>query len=294
MSANEADSQSWSVKDVLQWATADFKKRGIESARLEAEILLTETLRVDRVRLVVDSQRPLGADELGQYKNLIQRRRRGEPLAYILGRREFYGRQFKVDRRVLIPRPDTEVLVDVALRRTRARRLFARALDLCTGSGCVAISLARARPTWQVTGSDVSPDALDVARDNALRLGALWGVRWSEGDLFAAVPSEERFELVTSNPPYISATEMAALPADVRDFEPHLALAGGVSGLDFYERLANEAIAHLTRGGVLAVEIGFDQANDVRRLFTNAGFTDVELDRDYGGRDRVISGKAPR
>jgi len=291
---NESASEGprWSIKDLLVWATDDFKKRGLESARLEAEVLLAATLGVDRVRLVIEATRPLNADELGHYKAAIVRRRRGEPLAYILGQREFYGRIFRVDPRVLIPRPDTEALVEVGLRRTEARRLFGRALDLCTGSGCVAVSFAKARPTWHVTGTDASDNALDVARDNAYRLGALWGVRFLPGDLFEAVDEAERFELITSNPPYIRADEIADLPENVRDFEPHLALDGGASGLSFYERISEQAPSRLTRGGVLAVEVGFGQAADVRALFEKAGFGELEITRDYAGVERVVSGKA--
>lgn len=294
VTTNEADTRIWTIQSVLLWATQDFKKRGLESPRLEAEILLSETLQLDRVRLILDAARPLLTEELNRYKELIVRRRRGEPLAYILGRREFYGLTFQVDPRVLIPRPDSEILVDVALRRTQARALFGRALDLCTGSGCIAVSFAKARPTWQVTGSDLSEDALRVAQKNALRLGTIWGLRWLQGDLFEPLTESERFEIITSNPPYIRREELAELPEDVRDYEPRLALDGGDSGLDFYRRLTSQALQFLVRGGVLAVEIGWDQAKDVSDLFQAAGFQEIEIDKDYGGRDRVVSGKAPR
>lgn len=293
MSSSASEPRSWSVRDVLAWAQEDFKKRGLEAPRLEAELLLADTLGVDRVRLVIDSARPLAPTELGRYRDVIQRRRRGEPMAYILGRREFYGRMFRVDERVLIPRPDTETLVEVALRRTRPRHLFGRALDLCTGSGCVALSIAKARPTWHVTASDLSSRALEVAKENAYRLGAIWGVRFAEGDLFAAVGPDERFELITANPPYIPGDEIAELAEDVRNFEPRLALDGGLTGLDFYERIPNDALTRLTRGGVLAVEVGFGQASAVRCLLEAAGFEEIEVERDYGNVERVVSGKAP-
>jgi release factor glutamine methyltransferase len=283
---------SWTVSKVLAFATADFQKRGIEAARLESEILLCELLGMNRVQLLLDAQRPLARAELTRYRALIERRRGGEPIAYILGRKEFYGREFQVDSRVLIPRPDTEILVDVALRRTQLRSLFVRALDIGTGSGAIALTLARERPTWQVTATDISADALAVAQQNGMALGAVWGVRFLESDLFAKLPANERFELIVSNPPYIEADEMPELMKDVRDFEPHLALAGGRDGLDYYRRITEAAPHFLTTGGVLAVEIGSTQGQAVSELFTRAGFTDLELTKDYGGRDRVVSGKA--
>src|SRR5690606_28534876 len=143
--------ETWSIGSVLRWATEDFARRGLARPRLEAELLLGHVLGVDRVRLVIDADRPLRPDELGSFREVILRRRRGEPVAYIRGEREFYGRRFVVDRRVLVPRPETETLVEVALERTRERSLFGRALDLCTGSGCVAVTFALERPTWKIT-----------------------------------------------------------------------------------------------------------------------------------------------
>jgi release factor glutamine methyltransferase len=282
--------ESWSIGSVLRWASDDFAKRGNPSPRLDAELLLGHALGVDRVRLILDSARPLSEEELAAFRALIIRRRKGEPIAYIRGEREFYGRRFVVDRRVLVPRPDTETLVEVALARTRARALYGRALDLCTGSGCVAIAFALERPSWRVTGVDVSPDALTLARENALRLGSVWGLRWLCGDLFAALGVEERFELVTANPPYIPEGEIAKLDADVRDFEPRLALDGGADGLAVIRRIAEGARERLRSRGVLALEVGHDQAPAVEALLERLGYTELERKRDYGGHERVVSG----
>jgi release factor glutamine methyltransferase len=279
---------------VIAWATEDFKRRDLDSPRLEAEILLCAVLRVDRVRLIVDAKRPLSQKELSTYRSMIQRRRSGEPAAYIIGHREFHGREFHVNPRVLIPRPDTEILLEDALRRTAHRHLDGRALDLCTGSGCVAISFALARPTWRVTGTDLSEAALAVARRNALRHGALWGVRFVQGDLFASLGEGERFEIIVANPPYIPTQELASLDAGVRDFEPSSALDGGSDGLDFYPRLCEGSRKHLVPAGVLAVEVGAGQAAEVQAIFERAGFTDIERKKDYGGHERVVSGRAPR
>jgi release factor glutamine methyltransferase len=281
-------SEPWTIRRVLGWATDDFRKRNNPSPRLDAELLLTNALGIDRVRLVMESERCLNDAELGLYRSLIQRRRAGEPVAYILGRREFYGISLAVDRRALVPRPDTETLVDVALARTRVRSMYGRALDLCTGSGCVAVAFARSRPTWRVTASDVSAEAVALAWENALRHGVAFSVRVLEGDLFAPF-TDERFELITANPPYIPSPEIAELVPDIRDFEPRVALDGGPDGLDLLRAVVCGASEHLEPGGVLAVEIGHDQAARVEELFERAGFSEVQRRRDYGDRDRVVS-----
>jgi release factor glutamine methyltransferase len=289
----DGSSEAWTIRRVLGWAADDLKKRGASSPRLDAELLLCKILSTDRVHLLIDADRPLAKDELAGYRELHQRRRAGEPVAYLLGTREFYGRPFLVDRRVLIPRPDTEHLVEVALIRTRRISLSCRVLDLCTGSGCVAVTLGRERPTTHVLGADLSTDALAVAAENALRLGA-YNVGFVRSDLFSALrPEHNRFDLVTANPPYIAAGEIPALPVDIRGYEPHLALDGGGDGLDFLRRIVGEAPRFLVEGGVLAVEIGSDQGQAVQDLFRDAGYHEVGLQRDYGGHDRVVSGLRP-
>jgi release factor glutamine methyltransferase len=284
--------EAWTIARVLRWASEDFAKRKSPSPRLDAEVLLANALRTDRVKLVIESERELDPAELGLYRSLIERRRRGEPVAYILGRREFYGLDFVVDRRALVPRPDTETLVEVALERTRPRSQYGRALDLCTGSGCVAIAFAKARPTWRVTATDISPDAVTLAWENARRVGVAFSLSTITGDLFAPVAAE-RFELVVSNPPYVPSGDIAELDVDVREFEPRQALDGGADGLDLVRTVVASAPAHLVPGGVLAVEVGFDQAPRARALFEAAGFSDIECRRDYGGHERVVSGVSP-
>jgi release factor glutamine methyltransferase len=283
----------WTIRRVLTWATDDLKKRGSSSPRLDAELLLARVLRLDRIGLIIDAERPLAKHELALYRELHQRRRAGEPVAYLLGVREFYGRPFLVDRRVLVPRPDTEHLVEVALARTSHLSLSARVLDLCTGSGCVAISLGRERPTTRVLAADISEEAIAVAAENVIRLGA-YNVALVCSDLFAALrPGRDRFDLITANPPYIVEGEIPSLPVDVRAYEPRVALAGGADGLSFYRRIAAEAPAFLDAGGVLAVEIGADQGEAVRALFAGAGMQEIAVRRDYAGLDRVVSGVRP-
>jgi release factor glutamine methyltransferase len=281
--------KEWTIADVLRWAADDFRARGIESPRLDAEVLLARALGTTRIQLVVDARRALSAEELARFREMVKRRRAHEPVAYVLGEREFYGRVFRVDRRVLVPRPDTETLVEVALERTRGVSMSMRALDLCTGSGCVAITLARERPTAVVYATDASEDALAVARENALRLGA-YNVALRAGDLYAACPASLRFDVITANPPYIAHGEMPTLMQDVRDFEPLLALEAGEDGLEVLRRVVAGAPEYLAPGGVLAVEVGAGQAPAVAELFRSAGFDSIELRRDYARIERVVSG----
>ncbi|MDF3068554.1 MAG: Protein-N(5)-glutamine methyltransferase PrmC [Polyangiaceae bacterium] len=282
----------WSIKRVLTWAADDLRRRGNDSARLDVELLLGHVIGLDRIGLIMQSERPLAAAELSRFRELFKRRRAGEPVAYLLGAREFYGLSLRVDGRVLVPRPDSERLVEVALLRTRARSMLGQALDMCTGSGCIAIAFARQRPTWNVTASDISEDALAVARDNAHRTGAIRNLRLVGGSLFAPVAGQ-RFDLVTANPPYIPAGDIESLPVDVRDFEPRLALDGGPDGLDLVREIVKQAPAHLTPGGLLALEIAFDQGPRTADLLRELGYQDVAIAKDLGGRDRVVSGYGP-
>jgi release factor glutamine methyltransferase len=290
---NESENSDldWSVARVLAWATGDLNKRGHESARLEAELLLGEALSLDRVQLILQHQRPLTPDELARFKGLFLRRRKQEPVAYILGQREFYGLPIRVDSRVLVPRPDTETLVEVALERTSARNMYGTLLDLCTGSGCVGIAFAKHRPTWKVSLSDISAEALEVAEQNAVRLGVVRHLELLLGDLFAPLAEHRRFDLITANPPYIPGEELSTLAADIREFEPRKALDGGVDGLDVVRRVVDGAPAWLNPGGVLACEIGYDQARNVAEAFESRGFVGIERCQDYGGRERVVSGR---
>lgn len=282
----------WTIARVLSWAGPDLAKHGSESGRLDAELLLGQVLDYDRIKLITDATRPLSPEELGAYRALHKRRRRGEPVAYLRGERAFYGRDYYVDQRVLVPRPETEHLVEVALRRTRHLDLCARVLDLCTGSGCVAITLQKERPTTTVHATDISGDALEVAGRNCRRHSARVGL--SQADLFDGLEAlRGRLDLITANPPYIAPPGMDELAPDIREHEPHLALAGGRDGLEVIRRIVSEAPGMLARGGILAVEIGAGQADDVATLFAEAGLTELERERDYGGHERIISGQAP-
>lgn len=284
-----APPKQWTVASLVKWAIDDFKTRGIENPRLDAELLVAHALQIDRMRVILDGARPLEGTELATLRDLVKRRRSYEPIAYLRGEREFYGLRFRVDKRVLVPRPDTETLVDVALERSRHVSMCMRQLDLCTGSGCVAIAMARQRPTAHVIATDLSADALAVARENALRLGA-YNVGFVQGDLFAPVATAQRFDVITANPPYIASGDIAGLMPDVRDHEPRLALDGGDDGLVLVRKIVAEAPAHLEPGGLLAIEIDCKEAAETAELFTKGGFRDVRIARDLAKLERVVSG----
>jgi release factor glutamine methyltransferase len=283
----------WTIRKVLTWATDDLRSRDSDTPRLDAELLLAHVLRSNRIGLITDAERPLAKEELAAYRELHKRRRAGEPVAYLLQVREFYGRPFRVDKRVLVPRPDTEILVEVALARTRDLSLSLRALDLCTGSGCVAVTLAKERPTWSVLGSDISEEALAVARDNALRLGALPRIAFVCSDLFAGIHPGARFDLITANPPYIPDGEKGSLARTIVGFEPNVALFGGSDGLVFAKKIITGAPPFLRKDGVLAMEIGAGQSEEVARYFRELGYREVEVRKDYGSIERVVSGLGP-
>ncbi|MEZ4220110.1 MAG: peptide chain release factor N(5)-glutamine methyltransferase [Polyangiaceae bacterium] len=282
--------ENWTVDRVLAWAIQDFQTRGIDSARLEAELLLSGVLALDRIQLILQRSRPLNGDELSRFRDHIKRRRRGEPLFYILGRREFFGHSFRVTAAVLIPRPDSEVLVETALARTQSRSMYGNLLDLCTGSGCIAVAFAKQRRTWRVLATDISEAALEVARHNVLRLGVVHQVELRAGDLFRAVPAGRRFDAIVANPPYIPGADVEALDVGIREFEPKLALSGGDDGLDVLRRIVRDAPSFLLPSGSLSLEIQFDQGEAVSALLRESGFEDVQVHRDLGQRDRVVSG----
>lgn len=277
----------WTIKALLAATVDHLRKKGIESARLDAELLLAHALGCGRIDLLVRyDEVPADADRAA-FRELVRRRADRWPTAYLIGRREFYLLPFEVTPAVLIPRPETETLVLKALELVKGNPA-PRVLDLGTGSGCVAVSVAHRCKGAAVTAVDVSPDALAVARRNADRNGVADRVTFRQGDLFGPVPAGTAFDLIVSNPPYVTPGELADLAPEVRDHEPRLALDGGPDGLAFYRRIAADAGRFLNPGGWLAVEIGATQADVVRAIFEGApGFGGVQVVKDMGGRPRV-------
>jgi len=256
------------------------------SARIEVQCLLQAVLQVNRAYLLTHPEQTLDAEQQARYVALFERRLRGEPIAYLLGEREFYGLTFRVTPATLIPRADTELLVELALQRIPQR---GRVLDLGTGSGAIALSIAHARPDVEVTAVDASPDALEVARENARRLN-IGNVRLLQSDWFSALVGE-RFELIVSNPPYIADGDAHLAQGDLR-FEPRDALASGADGLDDIRRIVADAKEHLDAGAWLLFEHGYDQAGRVRELLAAAGYAEVFSARDLAGIERVSGGRA--
>lgn len=255
------------------------------TARIEVQMLLQQALGVSRAYLIAHAADTIDEEKLMAYRALLQRRLAGEPLAYILGEREFFGLSFRVTPATLIPRPDTELLVELALQRIPQRR---RVLDLGTGSGAIALSIAHSRLDAEVTAVDASLAALEIARDNARQLG-IGNTRFVHSDWFSAL-TNERFDLIISNPPYIADADAHLSQGDLR-FEPRTALASGADGLDDIRRIVADAKAHLNAGGWLLFEHGYDQAERARELLEAAGYAEVFSARDLAGIERVSGGQ---
>ena len=267
-------------------ATIGALQTGMPLDPLENRILLCHALAIGRVQLITQSQRALSAAEADALAALVRRRLSGEPIAYIVGKREIYGLDFKVTPAVLIPRPDTELLVELALERLpRAGRV----LDMGTGSGAVAVAIAHSRPDASVSALDVSEDALQVARENAAANGA--AVRFLHSDWYDAVAGE-RFDLIVSNPPYIAEGDVHLAQGDLR-FEPAVALTDRADGLSALRTIIAGAPARIAGNGWLLMEHGYDQAAQVRLLLLDAGYSAVQSWRDLAGIERVSGGRAP-
>jgi len=259
---------------------------------LENRILLCHATGLTRVQLITQAERALSGDEAVRLNQLVQRRLDGEPIAYIVGHREFFGLDFQVSAAVLIPRPDTELIVELSLERLppQGRLPQGRLLDMGTGSGAIAVALAHTRPDALVTALDVSPAALDVARANAQHNGAR--VRFLQSDWFAALGHDERFDLIASNPPYIAAGDAHLAQGDLR-FEPSGALTDHADGLSALRTIIAGAVHHLEAGAWLLLEHGYDQAAAVRALLAQHGYLEAQSWRDLGGIERVSGGRAP-
>lgn len=282
--------KSWSILEVLNWTTERFTREGVESPRVDAEVLLARCLNLERIRLYMDHDKPLAAEELAAYRGVVKRRLTGEPVAYITGSREFWSLSLEVTPAVLIPRPETELLVELA--RARCEGASPVVADVGTGSGAIAISLASELPGATVYALDSSAGALEVARRNAerheVKLITLLG------DLLEPLARETELgplDLVVSNPPYVTTAEMEDLPRHVRDFEPREALHGGPDGLDVYRRLVPAAASALRSGGWLLLEIGHAQGEAVSGLLEQVGFSDVGVFQDLAALDRAVVGK---
>lgn len=263
------------------------KSLGIDTYWLDAQMILSHVLKKSRLEIQLNGCHKLNDPELALFWHLIRRRLCFEPMAYILGHKEFFGRDFFVSRHCLIPRPDTEVIVEKCLSLI-GKQEEASFIDLCTGSGVIAISLLCERPLATAVATDISSKALLIAKKNAEQLGVFSRIAFCEGDLFAALKSSQKAKLIIANPPYIGSKEIASLPLCVGDFEPHVALDGGDElGLSFYKRIICDAPNFLCDKGFLVMEIGFNQSDDIQKLLGPV-WDKVEVFKDLAGLNRGI------
>ncbi len=285
-------SEIWTIGRILKWTENFFKEKGIESPRLDAEVLLGHVLEKERIYLYVHFDEPLQPQELAEYREAIKQRIRRVPVAYIIGQREFMGLTFHVTEDTLVPRPDTEILVQAAIERLKklggadeARPV--RFADIGTGTGAICLSVLHYLPQATADTVDISEAARSVAEENAESLGVADRVKFYTGDLLA--PLAEAYDAILSNPPYIPDADIEGLAPEVRCKEPRTALSGGADGLDFYRRLVVDSPALLKDDGFLAVEVGIHQAQAVAKMAVESGkFARTEIIKDYGGIERVV------
>lgn len=276
----------WTIAKVLDWTKQYFADKGLENPRLDAEILLCSVLQCQRITLYVHFDQPLEEHELAQYRGYVARRAAAEPLAYILGSRAFMKYDFKVTPDVLVPRPETELLVECAAKLAGFIEK-PEILDIGTGSGAIIVSLLDMLPKAHGTAVDVSPGALAVAKENAKQIGVDGRLDFVRSDLYAALPQGAKFDVIISNPPYIPSADISGLAADVRR-EPRLALDGGADGLNFYRRIIAGAPQYLKDDGFLAFEIGINQGEAVADLCRSHGFEVTAVRHDYAGIERMV------
>ena len=291
------DTATWTVRRLLEWTTGFFTRKEVDAPRLSAELLLAHVLNVPRIKLYTDYERVLGDAQLTAFRALVQRASEHEPIAYLTGTAHFFNLEFEVNRDVLIPRPDTETLVENVLQLARNTAGFEspRVLDLCTGSGCIAAAIAHHLKSATVIATDVSEQAVAVARRNVERLGLSDRVTVEQGDLFepvAKLPDPQPFNLIVANPPYIPTSDIEKLDRNVRDYEPVAALDGGIDGLVLHRRIFEGAVERLVPGARVYVEIQFDQGPRVKEIAeTHEEYEDVRILKDFAGHQRVLTAR---
>ena len=273
------------IKQAILEAEKAFEAAGVPDPRIDAEIILSHITGLDRMSMLLGGAKELTSEQEQRFSSLLLSRAQRKPLQYLLGTQVFYGLDFEVDSRVLIPRQETETLCEHGIAFLKSLKRAARALDLCTGSGAIAVTLKHECPFAHVTAADLSTDALAVAARNAQLNHA--DVQFVQGDLWQPLEGEV-FDLILSNPPYIPTEDCDTLQTEVMQ-EPRMALDGGTDGLDFYRRIADGAISHLTPGGMVAVEAGIGETEDIAALFASAGLTDIRIINDLYGVARIVS-----
>ena len=288
---------AWTVRRLLEWTTGFFTRKDVDAPRLSAELLLAHVLGVPRIKLYTDYERVLGESHLATFRALVQRAGEQEPIAYLTGKAYFFNLEFEVGPGVLIPRPDTETLVENVLQLARNTPGFEapRVLDLCTGSGCIAAAVAQRLKGATVLAIDQSDTAVAMARRNLERLGLADRVTVEQGDLFgplSRIVDAAPFNLILSNPPYVPTSDMEKLDRNVRDYEPREALDGGIDGLVLHRRILEGAVDRLVPGGRIYLEIGYDQGPAAKEAVSHyMDFDEVRVLKDYAGLDRVLTAR---
>lgn len=286
----------WTVLGLIKWGTDYLTEKGFDEARLNVELLLSATLKVSRFNLYVRHDQPLKKDELEKFKALLKRRLAHEPVQYILGKTNFYSIELKVDRRALIPRPETETLVETVIDHCKAcfsQQNEPHILDIGTGSGCIDVALAKFVKNSRITSLDKSRDALELARENAKLTETEKQIEFTETDFLTLKENTfgKQFDIVVSNPPYISKSAFKTLAADIKEFEPVDALGDGADGLTFFKKISQVAHLLLKPGGWVFVETAFDQARDVEKIFLETGGRELRIKKDLSNIDRVVSAR---
>ena len=276
----------WTINSLLNWTVNYFKSKNIQSARLDAEVLLSHVLRQERIYLYVHFDEPMEQNELSKFREYVKKRAQHVPIAYIIGEREFMGLPFKVTKDTLIPRPDTEILVENVLNNVDKDKEI-EIVDIGTGSGAIILSLLVNLPKAQGKTVDISSKAIEVAKENAVNLQVNDRCEFFVGDLFAPL-NGNKFDLIVSNPPYIPQKDIATLEDDVKEYEPVSALTDGGDGLSYYRRLLSEGKAYIKENGFIALEIGIYQSEDVKQIAMDNGWKNIKIIKDYAGIDRVV------
>ncbi len=280
----------WTIQKLLTWITDYLTQRNVDAPRLSAELLLSHVLGLKRIELYTQYNKPVAPEQLEQLRGLVKRAGLHEPVAYLVGRTEFYSMEFEVTPDCLIPRPETELLVQRAIELLRKRTGPQLVCDLCTGCGIVAVAIARNVSDAKVIATDISESALGVAAKNIEKHKLQERIELRQGDLFEPLVAQlDLFDVIACNPPYVSEAEYEALDKNVKDYEPRLALHAGADGLDFYRRISEKVDGFLKPDGILLLEIGYQQGDAVRTLFESAGtFAEVRVEKDLTRNDRII------
>jgi len=285
----------WTILKLLNWITDYLSEKNIDSPRLSAELLLSHILNMQRIDLYTNFDRKVPKERLDLLHTLVKRAAQAEPIAYLTGKKEFYSIEMDITADCMIPRPETELLVERAIEFLRKRQGMQQACDLCTGCGCIAIAIARNVTNVYMTAADISPAALNVAAKNVQKYSLTDRIKLLCGDLFdPIIPKLEagKFDLIVCNPPYVSTAEFESLDKNVKDYEPKIALWAGSDGLDVYRKIAVKVDDFLKPGGVLILEIGYSQGQAVRDLLEKTGcFAEIKIEKDASDNDRIAVAK---